>query len=61
MDSITLVYWALGALLFLLALRVPVAASLGLVAIVGMFVLVGDRATWGFFARSRMRLPRTGA
>ena len=47
MDSITLVYWALGALMILLALRVPVAAALGLVAIVGMYLLVGERATWG--------------
>ncbi|GGE81474.1 MULTISPECIES: TRAP transporter large permease [Stappia] len=47
MDSITLVYWALGALLVLLALRVPVAAALGLVAIVGIYILMGERATWG--------------
>ncbi|WP_244501748.1 TRAP transporter large permease [Stappia sp. ES.058] len=47
MDSITLVYWALAALMVLLALRVPVAAALGLVAIVGMYLLVGERATWG--------------
>lgn len=47
MDGITIAVAAIGVLCVLLAFRVPVAAALGLVAIGGIYLLVGERATWG--------------
>ncbi|NUH65170.1 TRAP transporter large permease [Sulfitobacter sp. S0837] len=47
MDAITLSIMGIGVLSVLLALRVPVAAALGLVAIGGIYLLVGERAMWG--------------
>lgn len=47
MDSISLILWGLGILIVLLALRVPVAAALGLVAIAGIYLLMGERTMWG--------------
>lgn len=47
MDGITIAVAGIGVLCVLLAFRVPVAAALGLVAIGGIYLLVGERATWG--------------
>ena len=47
MDSVQIALTGLAILMVLLALRVPVAAALGLVAIGGTYLLAGDRAMWG--------------
>ena len=47
MESIDLILWGLGILVLLLVLRVPVAAALGLVAVAGIYILMGERVTWG--------------
>ncbi len=46
MDSVAIALTGLAILTVLLALRVPVAAALGLVAIGGIWALQGERATW---------------
>lgn len=47
MDSITIGFIGLAAVIFLLALRVPIAAVLGGVAFVGMWFVGSPRAAWG--------------
>lgn len=47
MDSVSIALSGLAVLTVLLAVRVPVAAALGLVAIGGSYLLMGERAMWG--------------
>lgn len=47
MDSVQIALGGLAVLTVLLALRVPVAAALGLVAIGGIWAIMGERALWG--------------
>lgn len=47
MDDFTLSLVALGALMGLLLLRVPVGVALGGVSFVGIWALIGPRSAWG--------------
>ena len=49
-SALAIGFVGLGVLVALLLLRVPIAAALGLVAVVGVWVLVGTRAAWGLLA-----------
>lgn len=50
MDAITIGFWGIAAVLVLLALRVPIAVSLGGVAFVGIWIVGSPRAAWGMLA-----------
>ena len=49
-SALAIGFVGLGVLVALLLLRVPIGAALGLVAVVGVWVLVGTRAAWGLLA-----------
>jgi TRAP-type mannitol/chloroaromatic compound transport system permease large subunit len=47
MTSLQIGFWALGVLLLLLALRVPIGVVLGVVSLGGIWVLMGGKAAIG--------------
>jgi len=47
MTSLEIGFWAMGVLLLLLALRVPIGVALGGVSLCGIYILMGERATIG--------------
>jgi tripartite ATP-independent transporter DctM subunit len=50
MDPLAIGFTGLAAMVALLLLRVPIGVTLGGVAFVGIWVLVGERAAWGLLA-----------
>jgi tripartite ATP-independent transporter DctM subunit len=50
MESLAIGFTGFGAMVALLLLRVPIGVTLGGVAFVGIWALVGERAAWGVLA-----------